>query len=306
MPDSQAGGGNELTEGQLRWGTWFVRHRAQLEHLELIALGVVGVATWTFVLWGLVNHFFIDGPRVTQELHVLASRANAVAVTLARQRPTQLQIAEVRLLALGGGAYDVAARVVNPNSRWTASGEYVLTVPGAPDEVVQTAFLPGSERWLARLNVSPTGTPSGATLTFRSISWQRVPPIAIPDSGRYLHERLHVQIQDAKFTSASTLALQQPGVPSPASTGSAPASVSRATFSVVNASAYGLRNLELVVLLSRAGGLIGVSRTTLVTLDAGERRAVAETWFRPVGLVDAVTVIPYVNVFDPASFIERR
>jgi hypothetical protein len=145
-------------------------------------------------------------------------------------------------------------------------------------------------------------------LSFKQINWDRLSHLDVADPKRFMDERLNIEIAKSAFVPPRELGLGATAPPLPsASSGPAsttPTTVSRATFEAVNRSAYGLRDLELAVLLRRSGGIIAVNRIVLNDLRAGESRVAAATWFHSLGLVQSVEVIPYVNVFDPRTFIE--
>ncbi|MDO8621819.1 MAG: hypothetical protein Q7R80_01150 [bacterium] len=302
-PDPQFGGNNNVSERQLSWGLWFVAHRGGLKRIGYGALIAVAVVSWAYTLWGVVDHFFVRGLDLQRAIQRdLAVRQNPRAAIIQRQRAKPLEIAEVSLLPTSASTFDAAARVVNPNPRWVATVEYQLDVPGAPSELMRTVLLPGRERWLVRLNAESKTNPTATTLTFRSVDWQRLSHLEAADPKRFIDERLSVDVKSPVFVSPRELMFGggTPLAGSPVPT----VQVSRATFIVANRSAYGLRDLELAVLLRRGPAIVGVNRIVLNDLRAGEERAAAATWFQPLGLVQAVEVVPYVNVFDPRAFIE--
>ena len=302
MSDPQFGGNNNVSERQLSWGLWLVAHRAGLKRIGYGALIAVAVVSWSYTIWGVIDHFFLRGLDLQRAIERdLATRLNPRAAIIQRQRAKPLEIADVSLLPTSASTFDVAARVVNPNPQWLATVEYQLDVPGAPPESVRTVLLPGRERWLTRLNAESKANPTMATMTFRSIDWQRLSHLEAADPKRFMDDRLNIEVKNPVFVSPRELMLG--GSASPTSGPAPTVTVSRATFVVANRSAYGLRDLELTVLLHRGPAIVGVNRIVLNDVRAGEERAAAATWFQPLGLVQSVEVLPYVNVFDPTVFI---
>lgn len=311
MADPQLGGQNQVSERQLKWGLWFVAHRDFLKRVGYGALVVVSVVSWVYTLWGLTDHFLLRGLDLQRAIERdLATRSNPRAAIIQRQRPKPLEIAEVYLIPNGGSSFDVVARLVNPNPRWYATVEVRLEVPGAPQESIRTVLLPGRDRWLIRLNAESKVNPSTAMLSFVHVNWQRLSHLDVTDPKRFIDERLNVEVQQAAYVPPRELTLGTIGPvaigtsPAAVPAGIPPTTVSRATFTVANRSAYGLHDLELAVLLRRSGGIVAVNRIVLNDLRAGEARAAAATWFHSLGLVQSVEVFPYVNVFDSRSFLE--
>lgn len=300
MPNIPPPGPNDISDRQLRFGLWLNAHRSMLRRIGYGFLIAVSAASWGFTLWGVVNHFFIEGAALRRDLAELAQRANPRAAIVARQRPTPLEVSDVILLPTGGGRYDAASRVVNRNPRWVAELEYVLEVPGSPQEVARATVLPNRERWLLRLGAASAESPTAAVLTIRSTSWRRVTHVEAADVERFVRERLNVEVRDAAFLGPTDLAL---GTAPAAGTAAGVARLSRATFTVANQSAYGYRIIECAVLLRRGTAIVGIDRVTIADLRAGEERPAAATWTHALGAVTGIEVQPYVDVFDAAAFL---
>lgn len=293
MPDTPQPLNTNVTERQIRWELWFVTHWLLLKRIGYGALIAVAAASWLYTIWGVINHFFIEGETLRREIAQLAVQANERKPILVRQQHRPLEIAQVFLIPNGGTSFDAAARITNPNSAWVVRVSYTLDIPGAPREVGHTTILPGGDRWLTRLNATSASTPSSATFTVLEESWERVTFRTATDIPAFIHARSNVVITDAVYV---------PPVAT-ASGGSSTLRVSRATFTATNESAYHLRSPEFTILLMRGGEVIAVNRVALDTLRAGERRTVAATWFNSIGLVTGVDIIPFVDVFDPQAFI---
>ncbi|MBI2483365.1 hypothetical protein HYV74_04305 [Candidatus Uhrbacteria bacterium] len=302
--DSSFGGRDRITDRQLRWGAWYVEHRAQLQRLgRWIAIGVTTMIG-LYALWRLTWYGAVEWPRFLRSARVWSTPNNARGTYVAQLRPKPPVLGEVMLIANGGTSYDAVAQVSNPNARWVGIMTYELEVPGAEPQVLRTTLLPGRDRWITRLNAVSTTNPTRATLVIRETVWERISLEASRDPERYVSDRLRVEIVDPKFVPPAALVLQT-GTPSVAVSGGAPVRISRATFGVRNTSAYTFRELELDILLRRGSGIVGVNRVTISDLVPGEQRAVAATWFQPLGLVQSVEVIPYTDVFNPGSFVTR-
>jgi len=300
--------GNNVSERQLKWGMWFIANRPLLRRIGYGILIAVAAISWGYTLWGLIDYFFVRGLDLDRAIaRDTAVAKNPRAAILQRQAARPVQIAEVHLLTTAPATYDAVARVVNPNPGWIAAVEYALEVPGSPTAVERAVLLPGRERWLMRLNAESKANPSGATLVVRKVDWARPSRVEAADPQRFMGERLNVEVRQPVFIPSRELALgggTSLSASVPATGGSASGgNVSRAAFTIVNQSAYGLRDLELAVLLRRGQAIVGVNRITLADVRAGEERAAAATWFHPLGLVQSVEVFPYVNVFDPRNFI---
>ncbi|MFH1429984.1 MAG: hypothetical protein ABIG71_00495 [Candidatus Uhrbacteria bacterium] len=292
--------GGQITDRKIALGLWYVKHHLQLRRAGIGALIALCVVTWVYVLWGVVVVFFLQGVTLDRDLAVLASPENPRAAAVRAQRAQELVIEEVRLLRIAEGRYDIAARVRNPNPRILATIAYALGVAGAVDEQEEAVILPGRERWLTRLNVTSNTDPRTATLAVVSTAWERISHREIIDVETFISDRSQIDVSDARFISARELAPTERAARSSADA----TQVSRAVFTLANVGGYGIRDLEVTVLLRTRTTITGVNRVVIPSLQADAVRQDAATWFHAIGAVDRVEVIPYVNVFDPESFLE--
>lgn len=280
----------QITSRQLAWGLWYVRHREQLRKTHVIMLIVVAACAWVFVIYGAIVPFFLEGRSLHRDLTALVASGRERAALVRSLRASQLQMGEVALVASGGGpstelragAYDAAARVVNPNPQFLATITYAIVIAGAEDQEETAVVLPGKERWLTRLHAVSPASPRGATLAIRRIAWDRITHRDVDrgDARAYLAERWNVAVTESTFLP----------------------DLQRAAFALENRSAYSLRDVEIVVLLRRGGLITGVNRIVVPSLPAAHTVRAAATWFTPTfGMT--VEVYPFVNVFDPAVFV---
>ncbi|MFH1098766.1 MAG: hypothetical protein V1723_02515 [Candidatus Uhrbacteria bacterium] len=308
MPDVRFGDGNSidsLSDRQLRWGIWFASHRQRLRRIGYGIIIAIAVCAWIFTIWGVVNHFFIEGAALQRSLVAMTSADNDRAVVLARLRPQPLIVAEVHIVPSGDGNVDVAARIVNPNVQWRTVVAYTIEIPGTTPDAQRVGarpvegraiLLPDRDRWVTALNVPAISAAVNATVAIRPVEWQRVDPLKVVDVNQYVASRLAVTIRNARYLQPEELVLGS-------GKSSGKLTIARASFSASNEGAYGLRDVEFTVLLRRGTSVVGVNRVTLSELPAGATQDVAATWFRPIGLVQSVEAIPFIDVFDPAAFL---
>ncbi|MDO8463382.1 MAG: hypothetical protein Q7S96_03890 [bacterium] len=287
-------GGNNISGRQLTIGLWYLRHKDQLRKAHVLALLVFCVVTWGYVIFGTIQYGFLEYLSFERHWMELTTPQNPRYGLVRRAWAKPITIAEVILLPAGEARYDVAARVVNSNPRIVATIAYEFAVAGAAPETVRTVLLPGRERWLTRSGIESFAHPQRATLTFTATQWDRIGHREMRDVTSFMDERLHVTTARAEFRSGAALQLGAPGTAG---------TLGRAEITVVNESAFGLRDLELIVLARRRGAIVGVRRVLLSALPAGTARTVAASWFHALGLVETIEAHPFVDVFDPESFV---
>lgn len=289
-----------VTGTELQASSWVVRHRAQFH--RAIVLGLVGVAVglWAYTLWGLVDYFLLSWN--TAEAQRAAIMNDLVDYRAFRQRnaPRPLSFGAIQVFDLGGGRYDLAVEVVNPNERFQvrelryafrfAGDQQPTDTTDAVDTVDwQTTFLlPGQRKYLAALGVERPGGVAGAQLEIDAVNWLRVdnyPALAL--------DRLALTIGKPAFA-----------VPLTAS-GSAPA-LAETSFTVTNASAYSFWQNRFIILLYRGNQLAALTTLTENGLESGETRTVTVRWYQKVGTPTKIEVLPDVNILDPATFRPPR
>ena len=280
MPDDE-----QLSEQQLEAAIWYVKHRALLRKL---VLGVILALDATLVLYsgfGAFREFLFSNKRVAQELELLKTNIPGEATRLAN-RPVDLQLGGIELLR-SGEVTDVLARVQNPNPEWYAQFSYTIGIGDQIERVENGFLLPQEERPFVR-----TIRRAGAgTLVFNieNLSWRRINPKEISDVAQWRQERLNFEVKNPKFVPA---VVEGKG------------SVSRATFSLTNSTAFGYVSANFLVLLFQGSRLQGVQGVTVDEFKSGETRELELTWVDRVGAISNIEVVPAIDLMNPEVYLK--
>lgn len=272
-----------------RLTAWWVEHRAFLFKLLLVAFAALDAALILFALWTFAESFLVraEAERVAVADMAVRGQDDLRAFT-AGTAAAPLSPSRVTALPSVDGKADLYATVENPNADWRATFAYRFRA-GTVETPSQKGFvLPGSEKPLIAFAVGAASALSGAELVIEDLRWHRVDKRLTGDYEEFAADRLAISVTDAAFTVEPSA----DGKPS-----------ARVTFSVTNGSAYGYYDPSFVVLLKRGAAVVGVTRTTLSRLEAGETQQVAINWSGPIPSVSQAVVVPDIDIFDEAAYL---
>ncbi len=267
-----------------RFSLWWVNNRERARRLGLGLFFAFDAALVLFAAWTFLDGFVVsyERERLAMAEMVAYGQADIHARTRA-EAARDLQTGPATVLALEDGRVDVYAPLVNPNDDWWVEFTYAFRAGDAQTEPVRTFVLPGQERPLLAFATTELGSARAATVEISDVTWRRVDRHLTGDYATWEAERLDLRVTDAQF---------EPSVPLDGRT------IARVSFTVTNASAFSYYDPVFFVLLRRGTSVVGVSQTTVDSLDAGATRGISLNWFGPVPAVSTVEVVPHLNIFD--------
>lgn len=275
----------QLQSQQLEAAIWYVKHKARLRKILLGSMLVLDIVTVAYAFFGAGRDLVFLPLRRAQDLELL--RINLPqTVSQGASRPLDLQLGGVEFLQ-SGQVTDVLARVRNPNSQWYVRFSYTLGIGDRVEHATDGFLLPGEERPVFR---SFRGV-GGGTVVFNleNIEWRRVNPREIPDFAEFKNEHLNFKIKDVQFLPS---VIEGQG------------RVSRATFTIVNKTAYNYGEPKFLVLLYRGSRLIGIQSAVLERFTSGQSRNVEVSWFDGIGAVSHVEVAPEIDIMNPDVYMK--
>jgi len=272
----------DLSEKQLKLATWYVGHKVLLKRILIGFLIVFSVVFLGYGLYGIINYYFIEGPKFIETTKELSSPIDYSAAR-ARLQPQGLGAGAVSVLSSGKEKYDLVIKISNPNSNWLVNFDYNFVIDGQPLPAQKGFILPGEEKFLLALSVESKVKPRQASLEISSFNWQRVDAREISDYVAWRDERLNFAMEEVKFLPAVIRDK---------------IAVSRVSFKAKNLTVYSFWNVGFYIFLYRGSSLAGVNYVTLGEFVSGQTRPVEVSWFEPLPSVTQVKVIPEVNIFD--------
>lgn len=276
-----------LSEQQLKAASWYVSHKLLLKKILIGALISFSAGFLGYGLFGLINYYFIEGPEFNQAMRELSQSADFEALRNKLQ-PEGVEIGAVSILSGGKEKYDLAAKIMNPNSGWRVEFNYNFVVDGQELDPQKGFLLPGEEKFLLKLSFDSKTKPRRAEVEISDLGWKRIDLREIPDYTIWQNERLNFVFEDVKFSPAvirDTIA------------------ISRASFNAKNLTAYGFWNVGLYITLYRGSSLAGITYVTLQEFASGQVRPVEVSWFESLPSVTQVKIIPEVNLFDERVYM---
>lgn len=263
----------KLTEGQLKAAIWYVKHRAILRKIGLgvfIALDAALIGTALFLI---VRDIVALPLRRATETEL--SSGNSVSPS---SPPLDLQLGGVEFLQ-SGAVTDVVARVRNPNAQWSVRFAYTLGLGGQSIRQENGFLLPGEERpFFHAFRASAGGAP---VFNLENLEWRRVSPNPILDFSEFRTSHLNFELKDTQFLPS---VLEGRGT------------VGRATFTLINKTAYSYAEPKFIVLLYRASRLVGIQSIVLQNFTAGQVRKAEVSWIDGIGAVSKIEVVPEIDV----------
>jgi hypothetical protein len=289
MPPAPVEIGGGFSEGELKFSSFWVRHRLVLRRAGYGALVAISSILWLFILWGIVDAFLISYPRESRFTAEIEANQHALSA-LESDRPQNIRSGNVIVLETTDGRLDMVVDLENPNPQWWVEFNYRFNVSGEQTPVRNGFVMPSSKTSVTELGFRPKNR-GGASAQFvvDNIRWHRVDPSQVPGKySDYEIERFNVAFENVGFTRDLVIGSQQIG---------------RSSFDVVNRGSYGYWNMDLIVRLYRGASIVAVNKISLTRLVPGETRHVELDWFERLASVTRTEIIPIINFLDPQSYL---
>ncbi len=284
-PQDSSSNFSNLSDEQLKAASWYVSHKVLLKKILIGFLIAISAGLLGYGLYGLVNYYFIEGPKFEAELRALTQSGGSAINKL---QPASLSLGQTSIISGGKEKYDLVAKISNTNLNWRVEFDYNFVLDGQALDTKSGFLLPNEEKFLLNLAVDSKAKPRRAEIEINNLRWQRVDAHKIPDYAAWQSERLNFVFEDVKFS---------PAVVRDSIT------VSRASFNAKNATAFGFWDVGFYILLYRGSSLAGVTYVTLEEFSSGQTRPVEVSWFEPLPSVTSVKITPEVNIFDEKVYM---
>lgn len=287
MPDTFSPNTDGLTDRELGFASWWIRHQPLLRRIGYGALIALVAGFWIYVLWSLTDAFLLSRTREMQIPQRIAENQLAQS-GLVNTAPEPIQSTSVLRFSNTDNRQDFVAQLANPNAQWWAEFTYHFRVGDETTPDRKAFILPSSQRYVTEIgwNGSKVNEPA---LEVSSVTWKRVDPLQVQrDYETFASARLRFEAVDPSYASNLTIGTK---------------TIGQSFFSLSNASAFGYWSVDLTVLLMRQGVPIAVTTLRQEQLRPGERRPLVINWFdNPTGVTETV-VQTNVNILDPNSYL---
>lgn len=281
--------GGKLDEGQLNWGYWWVTHQVQVRKAATFVFGIFAFSLLAYAIWGFADWFLFSGVKERQQAGLTQYVEIPVSTFRQYAAKTEPFFDDPTVLPAGEGRYDLFAKATNANENWMVTFDYRFEASGTSIPAKKGFLLPGETKRLHALGVKAEARPSSGKTVISNMQWSHVDPhLVFPGYAGWSKARLDIVAETPTF------------VP-PAAGDTLP--IGRATFSVVNRTAFSYYTVGFFVTAYSNQQVVGVNYVTISRLMAGERRTVEASWFSALPAVTRVEVMPEVNILDASAYI---
>lgn len=285
--DTKATEIEELSEGQLSFGYWFVTHRAGLKKVGIGFIIAFIVLTFGYSIFALGRYYIFQYSEYQNALATAGQDYINLVGIRELNRIEPIEIISRHVIAAGTGKIDIAVRVRNPNTKWGLRGvDYQFSIGGTFYETQTGFLLPGEEKYFVALNVDgvSTGTPQ---VFFENHDWWRVTKFE-----EWGPERINFEIENKQFVSSrqSELSGQLP--------------VSQLSANFVNPTAYNYDEILIQFALLSGNRLVGINQIKLRDIRSGEARPIVGRWTTQLPSVSGSEIIATVNILDETVYAD--
>lgn len=272
---------------QYRKSKWWIEHRDGLRRAGIVAFIVVDALFVAFAGWAFVDAYLVSYADETRSVLEMASygQSDLHGYALARAAKN-LKIVTPIATVSSEGKYDLYTTITNPNRDWWAEYTYVFESTVGLTAEAKGYVLPNSDKSIVAYAIASATPPRGLALALTSVSWHHIDHHETGEPSAWIANRVGFEVTNATF---APIEIDKK-------------SVGRISFTVRNTTAYGYYDPSLTILLMRGPTIVGVTGTTLSSIEAGESQDVSVNWFGPIPNVNKVEVIAEVNPFDMASY----
>lgn len=271
MPDN-------LTDKQLKWGYWWVLHRAALHRLVVAFLIITSLTLCGYALWQ-VTDWLTNRKAEEEALKQLVNQTLEVGEYRRTNRPQNLELGLVTAVPSSRGLYDLVAEVKNINVNWAIT-DLVFTFTADGQAFSGNSFmLPLEDKYVVKLGIPFRNKPKQVSVSFSDIKWRRVKNLSefsVPTFNISNQKVESVTPVDASVPIATSL-----------------------TFDIENSSPYSYWQVELTVILTKSGSIQAVGQQIISSVYKQSTRQVEFYWPESQITADNLIIRPEVNVLDP-------
>ncbi|GEM_PF-1560616 len=263
---------------------FMVRHGAQLKVLVVVIV--------ILIIAGIAGYFIykavVPPPECTLDEHCdegyYCHEEKCIEIPVEKPPENlQIQVEETGVFPSVDGRADVMALVKDPDARWGLQEMgYIFSLKDSSGNEVGSYegvsyILPGEEKYLVRVGVPVSGTPSSVDVTIEPRSWVKSPQLQQPN----------IEVKNLAFSREANVGQAQ------------------LDGRLINSSKYNFEEVEVTAVLEDSSGeAVAVNYTTLNALFAGEERDFRMLWFSEInGDVAAEDVRVEADVYNTENFL---
>jgi len=239
---------------------WLKLNYFRLTHIDdlrkwwVIILVAVDVFLAVFCTTNIIL-FLVDMPRQQTLMQAMATDLVDYQGIQQRSAPRPLSVESTWAIPLGGGKYDLVAKLKNPNKSWTSNPfDYNFSLNGQAVNLGSDFVLPDSEKYLVASGVIDSGQSAkiSAAFTLGEVNWERVVDLVELSKNQFVFE-------DTDFGSSTLIDN---------------VSVYRVQTTVKNTGYTSFWRAKFLVLLSNSEKIVGANYFNLEQFESGSQKTV--------------------------------
>lgn len=275
----------EFSSQELKYGLWYVRHKARLYKILIGSLAAIDAAFIIFGLWRWGGYLL----GLSAHLRVQNSLTSFVNYSGIHERFGALpaQVAGVQVLPSRENKFDAVAEMANPNDRFLIRFDYYFLVGDTKTPAQKSFLLPGEKRPVAGLGLTD-GLAAAPGIVLENVTYERISAHEVADTKSWQEYRLNFQISDFVFLPS----LEQEG-------GNADA----VKFNLTNNSPYDYVAANFYVGLLQNGQMVGILPLYLDSIKSLETKNVDLRSFVSGLNITDLALYPLINVYDKGAYL---
>lgn len=277
----------ELTYGQLKAASWFVRHKTHVQNTGIGVLLTFAIITvgYSFIYW--VGYGSFGALQDAQSRVILSQSFEDYTVLQPSYRAAQVVFGDTVIIEESNDTSHILTTIRNPNPNWVVTLRYTYVGGFGETQEASTTLMPGARGVLAALGVDTGGSIRNVQLNVIDFDWGRIDPHLVSDPTGYVSARTN-------FTTSRV------DISRPNRSQEVPGTIQ---FSVSNNTAYNYVSVPFTVLMYNGDALVDVRPLVIDRFLSAETEGVTFNLGFENTSISEVEVLSALNIFDSAVYL---
>lgn len=272
-----------LPDRQLDTSYWYVKNKPLLKNILIFFLILINLLIWGGVIYLIFFNYVIVQKSFIQIKNEAAFDYVNYQAFYNQHMPIDLSNSSLQVINSNGETSTYLVVVNNQNTRWMAYIDICFSLEGKED-CSKSFIYPQENKYFIKESEKSIGD-----FRIKNIDWEKV-----SDFSNIYKERFKFNLSNISFLPASQYQ------------GTSEVPISKATFTVQNASAFNYAKVGFYVLLRSATSITAINYITINDLISGEQRSLEATWYETLPRIERVEIIPEVDIINPDNILRIK
>lgn len=275
----------DLTDKQLRYAKWYLKHKDRIRNVFVLALILLDVALIAVIVYQSVLYFTLKEEHLKNMRELTIDRIDFLAM---HQHFAPQPIVTDSLTVMRPDSrktqYDFVITVFNPNPDWRVTIEYYFSADGIETPLESGFIGPGEKKYFFTLGAQMDSEISDVQFLTSGISWRR---IRQPQKDFLsILDKLTIEDVHLEYLQAENESLILPQI----------------SFKAKNNSIYDFWETRFVIALERDLNLVGLNILLTDSWRAQEEKRLTFVW-PLIPRFTHIKIKPEINILNPEVFI---